>query len=321
MFTRSKRRLSQLDGDSRSPNNILASELHRRTGECSSTMEGMFSVIPCDIIRALALYLGPSRDLLRLQATNKKIFGFVLDACWLWFHSTIFEGFRSGNTSIRSDTTSLRVRFFETKLSLALFRCCGIDQLPRAITETHIDDEIVYFNLRFVRSALPVYVEITVDENSDNFSLALVDFDDGGKSSITFSPDTGVVIKEKKVLDAAGKVEGLFAFPLKPSSVFGDRFVGRVGIFCVNGKVAFTRKSKGSDSWETTQLCTQLSWLEADVFTPCIAFRDKGSYQVHISDVGRESPIACSDNSRLLEASAEGEWHNMDWDDSTIERI
>ena len=316
MLTRAKRRRCAVNEDSSYSGSMTAANLQE--GDAQS---GMFSVMPYDIIQALGLFLGPTLDLLRLQATNKKIFGSVLDACWSYFHGTMFEGIISGDPSYSPKRNSIRERFFEIKRSLFLFRGCGLGMSPRKIFTTLIDDEIVYFNIRFAHNAQPVYVEITVDENSDNFSLALVDFDDGGRSSITFSPDTGVVIKEKKVIGAGGKVEGLFSFPLKPSSVFGDRFVGRVGIFCINGKVAFTRKSRGSDWWETTQFCAQLSWLEAGLLTPCIAFRDKGIYEVCISDVGREAPITCSDNSKLLDDSTKGDWQDMDWDESTIERI
>jgi hypothetical protein len=38
---------------------------------------------------------------------------------------------------------------------------------------------------------LEFYVEVQIKKNADNLSLAIVDFDQGGKSSVTFSPDTG----------------------------------------------------------------------------------------------------------------------------------
>ena len=34
-----------------------------------------------------------------------------------------------------------------------------------------------------------VYLEVEVNENPDNLSLVVVDFDDGERSSVTFSPD------------------------------------------------------------------------------------------------------------------------------------
>ena len=38
---------------------------------------------------------------------------------------------------------------------------------------------------------MEIYVEVEIEKNADNLSLAIVDFDQGGKSSVTFSPDTG----------------------------------------------------------------------------------------------------------------------------------
>ncbi|CAK9050204.1 Metal transporter CNNM4 [Durusdinium trenchii] len=47
-----------------------------------------------------------------------------------------------------------------------------------------------------------VYLEVEVVSNPDNLSLAVVDFESGGRSSVTFSPDTGAVIREKKLRES-----------------------------------------------------------------------------------------------------------------------
>lgn len=302
-----------------------------RTQESPSENAGLFCFLPDEIIRALAFYLGPSLALLQLHMTNRKFFGSLLDNCWREFYSNEFDGFYLECTDGFQEMSILRpvsasLRYFITKRSLYLFRSCNLLAnnirshltMTRFIPGTNADDEIVYFNLRFVDTAYPVYVEIAVEENADNFSLSLVDFDGHGRSSITFSPETGVIIKERKHLDLPGKVAGLFSFPLKPTGNPESRFTGKIGLYAAEGKLAFFRKSKSSNSWETTHFCTELSWLEAGIFTPCVAFRDKGGYIVRISHVGRESPILCTDNLTLLDNMGAG-WQPTDWEDLETE--
>jgi len=83
-----------------------------------------------------------------------------------------------------------------------------------------------------------------VQQNPDNLSLALVDFEAGGCSSITFSPDTGAVIRERKVREAPRKVEGAYIQSL-PSVPPGRRFKGRIGLYLYNGRLSFFRRCAG----------------------------------------------------------------------------
>merc|ERR1711972_1155807 len=68
-----------------------------------------------------------------------------------------------------------------------------------------------------------LYMEVEVGANPDNVSLAVVDFEGGGCSSVTFSPDTGAVIRERKVREAPRKVDGAYIQPL-PTVPPGRRF-------------------------------------------------------------------------------------------------
>ncbi len=53
-----------------------------------------------------------------------------------------------------------------------------------------------------------ICIEVRVRKNADNLCLAVLDLDTGGKSSITFSPDSGAVIKDTKICECPRRVEG-----------------------------------------------------------------------------------------------------------------
>ncbi|CAE8641082.1 unnamed protein product, partial [Polarella glacialis] len=67
---------------------------------------------------------------------------------------------------------------------------------------SHVDnpDEVAYCRCRLRTDLLDarpdrgVYIEVDVRSNVDNLSLAVVDFEGGGRSSVTFSPETGAVL-------------------------------------------------------------------------------------------------------------------------------
>ncbi|CAE8739809.1 unnamed protein product, partial [Polarella glacialis] len=119
------------------------------------------------------------------------------------------------------------------------------------------------------------YLEVEVLKNPDNVSLAVVDFEAGGCSSVTFSPDTGAVIRERKVREAPRKVEGAYIQPLATITA-GQGFEGSMGLYLRGGQLAFFRRhyrtSGGEDQqdggvpelgpWETTGFVTNLSWAE-----------------------------------------------------------
>merc|ERR1719440_90161 len=115
------------------------------------------------------------------------------------------------------------------------------------ITTVRHPDEVAYCRCRLRTDLLDVevengvYLEIEVLTNPDNLSLAVVDFDAGGRSSVTFSPDTGAVIRERKVREAPRKVEGSYIQPLSTTPP-GRRFEGSMGLYLHGGHLAFFRR-------------------------------------------------------------------------------
>jgi len=159
-----------------------------------------------------------------------------------------------------------------------------------------------------------VYLEVEVSANADNLSLVVVDFDEGGKSSVTFSPDTGAVIKEKKVQESPRRVKGAYIQPLQPKL---DRFEGKMGLYVRNGHIAFFRKYKRKESesedepWESTGFVTNLSWADGKRLTPCLAFRDEGPYCVHVVRVDSCPPIQPE---TMVAAYLEKNWSELNWE-------
>merc|ERR1719188_2490817 len=86
-----------------------------------------------------------------------------------------------------------------------------------------------------------VYLEVEVLANPDNVSLAVVDFEAGGCSSVTFSPDTGAVIRERKVCEAPRRVEGAYIQPLS-TITNGRGFEGSMALHFHGGQLAFFRR-------------------------------------------------------------------------------
>eukprot|EP00403_Amphidinium_massartii_P008455 CAMPEP_0178426884 /NCGR_PEP_ID=MMETSP0689_2-20121128/29460_1 /TAXON_ID=160604 /ORGANISM="Amphidinium massartii, Strain CS-259" /LENGTH=368 /DNA_ID=CAMNT_0020048575 /DNA_START=1 /DNA_END=1104 /DNA_ORIENTATION=+ len=146
-----------------------------------------------------------------------------------------------------------------------------------------------------------VYLEVDVLANPDNLSLAVVDFEAGGKSSITFNPDTGAVIRERKIQESPRKVEGAYIQPLATTPAT-QRFQGSMGLFLHCGHLAFFRRCAAAvdsadgaameqGAWESTGFITDLAWAEGRQLTPCLAFRDAGAYHVRLVRMGAEPPL------------------------------
>lgn len=108
-------------------------------------------------------------------------------------------------------------------------------------------DEVIYLNCILCTDALEapgargVYLEVEILANADNVSMAVVDFAAGGCGSITFSPDTGAVIHERKTGDDPRQVYGSYVQPL-PRVPSGRRFHGRMGFYLSDGRIAFFRR-------------------------------------------------------------------------------
>lgn len=115
------------------------------------------------------------------------------------------------------------------------------------ITAVSNPDEVAYCRCRLrtdllsTRSDQGVYVEVEIRANADNLSLAVVDFEGGGCSSVTFSPETGAVLRERKVRESPRAIEGTYIH-LLPAAPPGHRFEGIMGIFLQNGHLAFFRR-------------------------------------------------------------------------------
>lgn len=159
-----------------------------------------------------------------------------------------------------------------------------------------------------------VYLEVEVLSNADNLSLAVADFDNGGKSSVTFSPDTGAVIKETKIQESPRRVKGAYIQPLEPKP---DSFEGNMGLFVYKGQIAFFRRWQRKDSekeehpWESTGFIIGVSWAEGRRLSPCLAFRNEGSYKVRLSRVDSAPPFWPQ---KTTEAFEEANWMELNWE-------
>jgi hypothetical protein len=193
----------------------------------------------------------------------------------------------------------------------------------REIYQVRNQDEVAYCrcmlraDLLNKESASGVYIEFQVIANPDNLSLALVDFDAGGHSSVTFSPDTGAVIREKKVREVPRKVEGAYIQPLA-ATLPGSRFEGSFGLYLYAGHLAFLRRCTNNAAagqelcmWESTGFVTDLTWAECQCLSPCLAFRDEGNYQVKIATVSSTPPLPFGEPPSTYD---ETRWSSLDWE-------
>jgi len=229
-----------------------------------------------------------------------------------------------------------RYRLFKADLPTFRMPFCG-----REISRIDNPDEVVYCQCMMRAAVLDadpaagVYVEIEVSRNPDNLSMAVVDFEAGGHSSVTFSPDTGAVIRERKIQEVPRKVEGAYIQPLDTIAV-GQCFEGSMGLYFSGGHLAFFRRQtiisdavQGEDGgvapsvgstipgnkqfgpWETTGFVTDTTWAEGNQLTPCLAFRNEGSYGVRMVCVSSKPPMLPQRN---VAAYQEGGWSSLDWD-------
>lgn len=152
-----------------------------------------------------------------------------------------------------------------------------------------------------------LYIELEVLANPDRLTLAVTDWDAGGCSSLSFSPDAGMVFIESAPFSQPKKVTGKYINSL-PALDAKHPFHGELGLFvsagriaffrrCRNGKVAASVECKGEASevetgqWETSGYVTDLSWANGNLLMPCIAFRKAGAYGVRISKVCSKPPL------------------------------
>jgi hypothetical protein len=229
-----------------------------------------------------------------------------------------------------------RYGYFRSKAATfaSPFNCAEIDGVPTP-------DEVAYCRSRLRTDLLKdspsrgFYFEIEVICNPDNLSLAVVDSEDpaaqaaGGRSSVTFSPDIGAVIRECKTRETPHHVEGAYIQPLSTTPP-NSRFEGFMGLYLCGGHLAFFRRCRepapqleatpreappGEERplgpWETTGFVTDLSWVEGRRLTPCLAFRDDGAYRVRLVQIASEPPIEVKRTASAYEPSA---WTGLDWE-------
>jgi len=182
-------------------------------------------------------------------------------------------------------------------------------------------DEVAYCRCRLrsdilsEKPGLGVYVEVEVSANADNLSLAVVDFENGGRSSVTFSPETGAVLRERKVRESPRAIEGTYIHLLPPAPQ-GRRFEGAMGLYLQGGHLAFFRQwqtdAGRTSAWETTGFCTDLRWAQGPRLSLCLAFRDSGAYRALITKVNNTPPMVPSPSS---DAYKESKWSLLYGDD------
>merc|ERR1712224_97703 len=187
------------------------------------------------------------------------------------------------------------------------------------ITYVPSPDEVAYWNLAIRTDVLHeqhehgIYLEVEVLSNADNLSIAVVDFESAGNSSLTFSPDVGAVIREEKVCESPRRVKGSYVQPLK-SIPNKERFLGNAGMYIRSGCLAFFRRTSNDadtlSNWETTGFVSDVSWAGGHYLTPTLAFRNAGEYSVRVLHVATQPPISID---RPNEASLRMlEWRQFD---------
>lgn len=216
---------------------------------------------------------------------------------------------RTKEKSVRTEI-NWKMRYVYFSKEVYEFRC-PFD--PIRITTVLTPDEVAYTKCRLradVLTANPhisIYLEVEVEANADNLSLAIVDFDEGGKSSVTFSPDTGAVIKETKVQESPRRVKGSYIQPVKPNFT---KFEGKMGMYVRMGLIAFFRQYH-KQPWETTGFCVNFSWAKGKRLTPCLAFRDEGKYFTRITKVSATPPFEPHWD---VDSFDDSKWDELNWE-------
>jgi hypothetical protein len=169
-------------------------------------------------------------------------FGFELDMGSGFLRFEPDGGSASGAAAARSDGWKRRFALFHAEVPTFSAPFSGTD-----ISHVDSPDEVAYCRCRLRTDLLlqrpqeGVYVEVQVLANADNLSLAVVDFEGGGRSSVTFSPETGAVLRERKVREMPRAIEGTYIH-LLPAAPPGCRFEGTMGLYLRGGHIAFFRR-------------------------------------------------------------------------------
>mmetsp|Transcript_89683 Transcript_89683/g.290198 ORF Transcript_89683/g.290198 Transcript_89683/m.290198 type:complete len:280 (-) Transcript_89683:126-965(-) len=167
-------------------------------------------------------------------------------------------------------------------------------------------------------SSRGLYLELEVLSNPDHVTLALVDWEAGGSSSVTFSPTTGTVFRERILGEAPKQIRGEYVQRL-PAAAPGLRFEGPMGLYVQGGRIAFFRRWACGDvdgtgaepCWESTGFVTGLSWAQGCQLTPCLAFCKAGAYRVRVVGLATAPPMPSHEVPPMCDEAA---WRRFDWE-------
>ena len=229
--------------------------------------------LPTDVTDGICTLIGPS-CLVRFATLSSAVLKFVIT-------SNLFVRFSDEYLSVFTGSPNYDPnKLCEQKLS---FRSPFKRNQIRRVNKPH---SVAYLSLsvhlpklkQMNNKSLGVYCEFHVHANPDSLSLSIVDFHGGGSSSLTFSPDTGVVILEKKS-HKQNSVTGRFARVLPPCPSFASTANTRLSLFVASDlSVEFFRRC--GTQWDCTGPVCDSSWVTGEQITPCIAFRECGPYKV-----------------------------------------
>lgn len=179
------------------------------------------------------------------------------------------------------------------------------------IHSIEMHDTVLRLNVCILVDQIPeggIFVDVLVNSLSDSISLSLVDFNDksGSGSSLTFSPDTGTVIRERK---SGNRIVGEYFQYLPACPLFGDK--AHCSLFISRDKaISFYRNHR--DQWESTGSVSNCQWVSGGQLIPCIAFRDAGLYSIQIKRVGVGLPSCVSSEDVAATPPQSIQWTSID---------
>jgi hypothetical protein len=176
-------------------------------------------------------------------------------------------------------------------------------------------EEVAYFktSIRLDAVTQGVYIQVWVHHHWNSLSISLVDFDGRGSSSLTFSPDEGLVIRERKLLIDSDRVEGQYTECMPAARRFAkNKTGGWIGMYIDrNLGIEFFRQ-RARRKPETSGLVSDCSWVHGGVVTPCISFSGPGKYEVK-AEFMRVSPRP-KNWPKLEEQHKIWDWKKTSWD-------
>lgn len=195
------------------------------------------------------------------------------------------------------------------------------------------DEESAYWRCRLCKEVLSnshdggAYIELEVISCPGSLSMALVDFEAEMISSVTFSPEAGAVLRERRSREAPSELDGVWAQPLSSLPV-ESQFRGLVALYVEQGRLAFLRRlpvdrdNEGADgarldttqapgdgraatesietewaAWESTGFICDLDWARSGRLQPCLGFANAGgaAYKVRVVEVSSRRPDLLND--------------------------